>query len=32
MAGDWIKFEENAPDKPEVYGMTVFTKLLPIFF
>jgi hypothetical protein len=21
MAGDWIKFEENTPDKPEVYGM-----------
>lgn len=21
MAGDWIKFEENTPDKPEVHGM-----------
>jgi len=21
MAGDWIKVEENMPDKPEVYGM-----------
>lgn len=21
MAGDWIKFEENTPDKPEIYGM-----------
>lgn len=24
MAGDWIKVEENMPDKPEVCGMGPF--------